>query len=493
MSRLFTRLRLRLRSLFSKNRIEKELEEELQYHLDRERAERLATGLDPQEARYAALRALGPITQSKEECREVRRVNWMEDLSQDLRYAARTLRKDPAFSIVAALVLAVSIGANTAMFSVAYGILWRPLPYPDADRLAAVYMNYAARDNAFGTMCIRDYLAWRQNNRVFEDPALFRTLRMDIGGDGRVPEQVQGSMVTAGFFSTLGSNPLIGRTFAPGEDKPTTASLAVLSEGIWRRRFASSTGVLGQTILVNGAPYTVVGVMRGVFRMPRPETEVWTNIRLDPPTRYGPWFYRGVARLRPGVTFEQAQAEMNHIALMMAQQNPYYKRVGLPVLRLRDALVGTTVKPAILVLVGAVALVLLIALVNVANLMLARATVREREMGLRLSLGARRGRLIRQLLTESTLLSAIGGAAGLGFAAVGIRVIRAWNPGNLPLIDSVRLDWTALAFIVFVSMFTGILFGLVPALTSARAGLSSTLKEGGRSATAGRARSRARS
>ncbi len=275
-------------------------------------------------------------------------------------------------------------------------------------------------------------------------------------------------------------SPLIGRTFAAGEDKPASSSLAVLSESMWRRRFGASSGVLGETILVNGAPSIVIGVMPSAFKFPQRETEVWTNLPLNPPTRYGPWFYRGVARLKPGVALQQAQAEINHIGLRMMQQNSYYKHLTLPVLKLRDALLGTTLKPAILVLAGAVGLVLLIAVVNVANLMLVRATVREREMALRLSLGAGRGRLVRQLLTESVLLAVMGGMAGLAVAWGGIELIRAWNPGDLPLIDSVRLDWGALGFMVLISMLTGIFFGLAPALASARADLNSTIKEGGR-------------
>jgi len=193
----YSQLRLRLRSLFRSNRVERELDEEMQYHLQREIDERIAKGLSPEDARYAALRALGEITQNKEECRDMRKVNWIEDLLKDLHYGARTLGKNLAFTVVAVLALALGIGTNTAMFSVAYGVLARPLPYPDADRLAVVHLRYFPRDFAFGTMCIRDYLLWKENNTAFEEPSLFRGNRFDIGGNGGVPEQVQGAAVTA--------------------------------------------------------------------------------------------------------------------------------------------------------------------------------------------------------------------------------------------------------------------------------------------------------
>ena len=482
-SAMLSRLLSLRRNLFDKPRVERDLDEELRTYLDQLIGQKVRSGTDYAAARREALVEIGGMEQIKEEVRGIRIGNMLESTLHDLRFGCRTLSKSIGFTAVVILALALGIGANTAMFSVAYGILMRPLPYPDADRVALVYMHFSPQNFDRGTMCIADYQDWKAQNHAFQEPSIFSSRRMDLTSTGE-PEQVQGAFVSAGFFSTMQVAPLIGRVFLPGEDRPNSASVAVLSEPLWRRRFSASPAVLGQTILVNGAPATIIGVMPGAFRFPRATTELWTNLQVVPPTRRGPFFYRGVARLKPGVTLEQAQRDTNAIGQSIMRENAYYRNLTLPVERLRDAIVGD-VRTPLEVLIGAVGLVLLIAVVNVANLMLARSTTREGEMALRLSLGAGRARLVRQLLTESLLLSTGGAIAGLLVSYGGIQLVRSWNPGNLPLIESVRLDAHALGFMLLAALATGLAFGLAPALHSMRADLNSTLREGGRGSRAG--------
>jgi putative ABC transport system permease protein len=480
----------RWRNLIHRRSLERDLNDEVSSYLELLVDEKQRAGMSVEKARRAAQIELGGVEQVKEEVREVRAGRMLEELWQDLRYGFRVLSKNAGFSGIAVLALALGIGANTAMFSVAYGILLRPLPYPDAGRVAMVFERFFPRDNDFGTMCVKDYLAWKAQNHSFEEPSVFSGRRVDVIAQGQ-PEQVGGTAVTAGFFPTLRVKPILGRVFAAGEDAPNATPLVVLGESLWRRRFSARREALGQPLLVNGVTATIIGVMPRAFQFPYADTEVWTNLRVAPPARYGPWILRGVARLRPAATMEQAQRETNGVGRRLMRDNPYYKRLTMPILPLRDALVGR-VRPALMVLVGAVGLVLLTAVVNVANLTLARATVREREIALRLSLGARRGRIVRQLLTESLLLALAGGLAGLALAYGGIELLRAWNPGNLPLIDHVRLDARAFGFMLAIALATGILFGAAPAFVSSQADLNSTLNEGGRAGTTGRGRQRAR-
>ena len=481
-----------LRNLFHKSRGERELDDEVRGYLRELTAQKIRSGMRREDARRAAAIELGGVDQVKELVRDIRRGHMLEQLLQDIRYAARTLGKNPGFAAVAVLALALGIGANTAMFSVVYGILLRPLPYPDAERIAVVYVHFLPWDNPRGNMSMADFLDWKSQTTAFENPSLYAAMgqRFDLTGDGS-SEQVYGASATSGFFTTLRASPIVGRTFLPGEDQPNSMRVAVIGASLWQRRFGGRADALGQPITLNGVPCTVVGVMPADFHFPRANSEVWTNLQLVPPHRRGPFFYRAFGRLKPGITMQQAQAEANAIGRRIERANPTtYRRLDLPVMSIRDALVGS-VRTPLVVMICAVGLVLLIAVVNVANLMLARATVREREMALRLSLGAGRGRLVRQLLTESVLLSGVGGAAGLALAYLGIQFLRAANPGNLPRIADVRLDGAVLAFLLLISLLTGILFGLAPALQSARADLSSTLKEGGR-ATAGASRQRTR-
>jgi putative ABC transport system permease protein len=463
---------------------EKDLERELASHLNLEAEEQLEAGLPLDQARYAAQRALGNTTAIKEEVREMWGWTSFERLGQDLRYAIRTLLRSPGFTLVAALTLALGIGANTAMFSVIYGVLLRPLPYRDADRVALVHVHFSPQNTEYGTMSIADYLDWKARNRAFEDPAIFSNASwtFDLVGAGE-PVEVSGCAVTENFFSVLRAAPMLGRVFRSSESAATATPAAVLSERLWRGHFGANPAVIGQAVNLNGVQTIVIGVMPASFRFPAGE-ELWTNIRLRPPTRRGPFPFIGIARLKKGVTLAQAQAETNAIGQQIELANPgNYHGMTMPVLSLRAALTGK-VRPALLVMFGAVFLVLLIATANVANLMLIRAGGRDREMAVRISLGAVRGRLVRQLLTESVLLGSGGGLAGLALAWSGIRALRAWNPGNLPRIEDVHLDVRVLAFAFFLSVLTGIVFGLAPAFRSSHADLNATLKQGGRTGTA---------
>jgi putative ABC transport system permease protein len=405
----------------------------------------------------------------------------MTGLLQDLRYAVRQLRKGPGFTAVAVITLALGIGANTAIFSVVNGVLLRPLEFPNADRLVRVW--HVPPPKSFPGMTTfsvsaANYFDWERQNHVFERMAIYTFHGFTLTG-GDKPEQVDGCAATSGFFSTLGVQPMLGRVFLPEEDQPGHSNVVVLSHRLWQEHFGSNPAIVGQNINMDGGSYLVAGVMPANFQFPD-FAQMWTPMAWTDQEKAvrGEHHSVVVARLKPGVDLKQAQAEMNTISSRLEQQYPEDdKGWGAVVVPLHDDMVSD-VRPALLVLLGAVAFVLLIASVNVANLALARTFSRQKEIAIRTALGASSGRVLRQILTESVLLALAGGALGLSWAHSGVRLIMAFLADKLPHSIAVGLDAKVLAFTAAISVTTGILAGFLPALRLTRADVSQSLKQG---------------
>jgi predicted permease len=410
------------------------------------------------------------------------------ELLQDLRYALRQLRSAPGFAIVAVAVLALGIGANTAIFSVINAVLLKPLTYPEPDRIVQFLLT--SREGSHPSASPTKFNVWREQNDVFQDITAY-----DFGGPGfnltggSDPERVQGIHVSANYFQLFGARPLLGRTFTAEEDSPHGGNVVVISYGLWQRRYGGDPKIVGKTISIGEESYVVVGVIDRSF-FTDPQSDLWLPFQIDPNSTNQGHYFVAAARLKPGVTLGQANAQLKLAANEFRRK---YSNAAMDadesfaVEPLRDALIGD-VRSSLWVLIIAVGLVLLIACANVANLLLVRATGRKREIAIRASLGAGRGRIIRQLLTESILLSMVGGVFGVILGMVGVRTLLALSPGNIPRIGengaAVGVDWRVLVFALSVSMLTGILFGLIPAFAISHKDVVSTLKENsGRSGT----------
>ena len=408
---------------------------------------------------------------------------------QDLRFGTSMLLKHKAFTVVAVLTLALGIGANTAIFSVVHAVLLRALPYAQPEQLVWIWETSPKDDIKDEPASVPNFTDWRSQSQSFKEMAAFATAAPVLTEAGE-PERIPGTSVTANFFATIGVEPMLGRGFVAEENKPGNNRAVILSHGLWQRRFSANPQIIGQKITLNGNPHEIVGVMSPGFKNPQPDearpTELWLPLALDP-AQAGRRsdFLKVVARLKPEVGINQARAEMATITQRLAEQYPRTNYGwGVTILSLHERIVGN-LRPALWTLTGAVGFLLLIACANVANLLLARAAARQQEVAVRTALGAGRGRLVRQFLTESALLSLTGGLTGLLVGWWGVKLLVALSPGNIPRLGEVALSGQVFAFTSVLAILTGVVFGLVPALYATNPNLSESLKEGGRGATEG--------
>jgi len=425
----------------------------------------------------------------------------MEKVLSDFRYGVRMLLKNPAFSIIAIVAIMLGTGANSAIFSVVNAILLRPLALKEPDRLVMVWGNNVKSGVPTYPLSVLDFFDYRENNQVFEQLAAFSYDAFNLNVSEN-PEHVAGSVVSANFFSLLGVSPALGRTFLPDEDQAGSDRVVVITDGLWKRRFGADPNLIGKSILINGASFTAIGVMPPAFQSPNAQDnpQAWITMSFDgsdpfriPSSGGGSEFKNrknryliGVGRLKPGVTISEAQADMETVARQIEQENPDVNTgLSVNIVSLHKQIIGN-IKPALIVLLVAVGSVLLIACANVANLLLARSAARQKEFAVRAALGASRSRLISQLLTESLLLSLIGAALGLLLAFCGLRLLVSLSPPNIPRLGEIDIDGRVLGFTLFLSVVTGIVFGLVPALHVSKPDLNDTLKEGSRGSTTGR-------
>jgi predicted permease len=476
---LIPRLNSLWRNLFHKDRVDQEFTEEIQAYLDMVTEENIRQGFTPQEARRNALVEVGGVEQVQERVREIRMGQFIETTWRDIRFGVRALVHSPIFTVVTVLSLALGIGANTAIFSVVNGLLLRPLPYPESEQIVDVWhtppqQSFPGLDRF--SVSPANYLDWKAQSNAFEQMAIYTYTGLSLSTSND-PLPLIGAAVSSDFFSVLRTNAMQGRTFTPDEEQPGRDQVVVISHGLWQRAFGANPNIVGQTLTLNSRSFTVVGIMPAGFQLPR-EADLWVPLAWDDKERQTRSIhdYIVIARLKQNVSLPQAQAEMSTISTRLEQQYPEENSGwGAVVIPLREDLVGD-IRTALLVLFSAVGFVLLIACANVANLMLARGANRQKEIAVRIALGAGRARLVRQLLTESVLLAVTGGVLGLLLAVWGSRMLV--RLGSLPNSGDIGIDTWALGFTLLVSFAAGIIIGIVPALQFTKSSLSETLKQG---------------
>ena len=483
-------------------RSKEDVEREIALHLELRAKEFEASGMTPEAARAAALEAFGDrmaieaeVTEIRERTMDERRSReWMEELRQDVRVGLRMLMRSPAFTIVAVLTLAVGIGANTAIFGVMRSVLLRPLPYADAEQLVQIWTDHRALGRAEPEwLAPPDYIDLRDGNRTFSSMAAYQGFGPDITGTGD-PESLTGLAVSGNYFSMLRASPILGRLFEPSDDDAAAPPVVVLGHSLWARRFGSDPSIIGRIITLNGNPWTVVGVLAPDFRAPVQAftPEIFRTLRRPPnaPCNRGCINTQAIGRMKPGVTLAAARADLATIFDRLAKEYPATnEKVGPWLIPLHQQLTGSS-RAAIVTLAVAVGLVLLIGCVNLANLLLVRSATRAREIGVRAALGAGRGRLMRQLLTESAVLAAIGGVVGLALGIAGTRLLATLVPENVRRVQDIGIDATVLVFAAAITILSAALFGVLPALQSVRSALSQSVRGGREGGTRAAARTR---
>ena len=486
---------MRARALLRSDAVDRDLDEEMREHLDHLVEEHIARGMTPDAARAAARREFGPVTQLVEESRDARGVMWIANALQDLKYGVRLMRRSPGFAAAAMLTIALGIGATTAMFSVVYGVLLRPLPYGDPDRLVNIWTSAPNRGLPRAYVGMANVYDWKARNHAFEDVAALRAVaNFNLTGQGGEPERLFGSRIAANLLPVLRVSPILGRGFTEDEDEIGHERVALLSHGLWRRRFGGDPAIVGQSISLSGVPHTVVGVMGSDFAFPSREYQIWTPLTFDPNELINRqnYSYLAVARLKPGVTLQQASAEVSLISAQLEREHPKENTgIGAIVAPMHGDTVATVRMP-LFILLAAVLAMLLIGCTNLANLLLARALVRQRELAVRAALGAGRARLITQSIAELVPMLTAGGAMGIIAAAWGIDAVGPLLPADLPRAENIGLQLPVFAFAASMLMAITVFVGTWPALEASRGGLGAATADLSRGVTGGARRTRTR-